>query len=164
MRKMKVGGEVAARAMLPLYALLEPLEERRLLSGSGVPNGPFALTATAISPTAVALTFYDNSDNEEGFIIQRSTGGGAWATVATSSPFAGTGGPRAYNDTTAAPGIKYSYRVFAVNGIFQSSVAGPVDVTTPAGGGAFFGPGGTFRAGGGGRVLGGALPMSDQPF
>src|SRR2546429_1739933 len=164
MRKMKVGGEVAARPMLPLYALLEPLEERRLLSGSGVPNGPFALTATAISPTAVALTFYDNSDNEEGFVIQRSTGGGASATVATSSPFAGTGGPRAYNDTTAAPGIKYSYRVFAVNGIFQSSIAGPVDVTTPEGGDPFGVPNGPFGLTAAATSLGVTLQFYDNSF
>src|SRR5258706_9873961 len=164
MRKMKVGGEVAARAMLPLYALLEALEERRLLSGSGVPNGPFALTATAISPTSVAITFYDNSDNEEGFVIQRSTGGGGWTTVATSSPFAGTGGPRAYTDTTDAPGTTYSYRVFAVNGIFQSSIAGPVDVTTPAGGDPFGVPNGPFGLSAASTSLGVTLQFYDNSF
>src|SRR6266851_1269968 len=90
------------RAGLFGHAIIEALEERRLLSVSGgVPNGPFGLTATAISPTAVALNFYDNSDNEQNFVVERSSGGGTWATVGTPGPFAGTG-PRSFTDTSGA--------------------------------------------------------------
>ena len=55
----------------------------------GTPNGPFALNVAATAPTSVQLSFIDNSSNETGFVIQRSTAGAAFTTITTLAPAAG---------------------------------------------------------------------------
>src|SRR4051812_45491011 len=52
--------------------MVDQLESRILLS---VPNGPFGLTATATSSSAIQVAWYSNSTNESGFRIERSIGG-----------------------------------------------------------------------------------------
>jgi hypothetical protein len=87
---------------------------------------------TALSPTLVRYDFVDNSTNETGFNIERST--------SASGPFMGVDfvfgsavtGPVTQVDTTAQPNTTYYYRVAAVNGSGKSAYAGPVSVTTPA--------------------------------
>jgi hypothetical protein len=108
----------------------------------GVPNGPFGLSVAATAPTTVQLSFVDNSNNETGFVVQRSTAGGAFTTLATLAAAAGVDSTVSYTDSTAAAGTSYSYTVNAVNGPYQSSTAGPVSVTTPTTAGGSTPPGG----------------------
>src|SRR4051794_27435408 len=102
------------RSKLTARHLFERLENRLLLSAT-VPNGPFGLSAPTVTPTAVTLNFYDNSADEQNFVVERSTANGPWATVGTPGPFSGTG-LRAFTDSTDAPATTYNYRVYAVNG------------------------------------------------
>src|SRR5438067_2904181 len=60
-------------------AVVEALENRQLLS---VPNGPFGAAASA-STTGVNVIWYDNSNDETGFRVERKTVSGSYATVAT---------------------------------------------------------------------------------
>src|SRR5207249_4021036 len=51
---------------------------------AGPPNGaPANLTATAVSSTQVNLAWTDNSTNEDGFKIERSTDGVTFTQIAT---------------------------------------------------------------------------------
>jgi hypothetical protein len=100
----------------------------------GVPNGPYGLTFSldALTPTSVRLSFLDNADNEAGFIVERSTAGGAFTPITSLPPSTGVGGRVYYTDTTVVAGTDYQYRVYAINGPYQSSIAGPASITTPS--------------------------------
>lgn len=99
-------------------------------------NAPTNLTATATSPTSVQLGFTDNSTNDNGFTIERSTSAGGPFISVGSLPGSVTGpstGFVGFADNTAAANTTYYYRIYAVNGATRSAIAGPVNVTTPAG-------------------------------
>jgi alpha-tubulin suppressor-like RCC1 family protein len=75
---------------------------------------PSALTATAVSWNQIDLSWTDNSNNEDGFKIERApdSGGspGTWAQIATV-----VSNVTAYSDTGLSPNTKYWYRVRAYN-------------------------------------------------
>ena len=77
------------------------------------PVAPSGLAATATSAFQVNITWTDNSDNESGFEIERSTtgSGGTYSLLATVGS-----GITSYNDVTVSPTTEYCYRVRAVNG------------------------------------------------
>ena len=77
----------------------------------GQPAAPGALSANAISTTAIALTWHDNSSNETGFQIQQSLDSITFSSIAATSS-----NVTAYTATNLNPAIKYYYRVFAFNG------------------------------------------------
>ena len=82
------------------------------------PNAPSALSAVATSSlTAAALSWTDNSTNETGFVVERSTDNVTFAAVATTSV-----NVRTYTDAGLATGIYY-YRVKAVNAGGSSAYA-----------------------------------------
>ncbi len=92
------------------------------------PEAPSGLLAAAASPPRVTLTWTDNSTNETGFEIERSTTG-------SGGPFASLGSVVAnvtsYVDSTLSSFTEYCYRVRAVNGIGSSGYADPACATTP---------------------------------
>jgi uncharacterized delta-60 repeat protein len=98
----------------------------------GPPNGPYALSAFAFGPAQVQLTFHDNSTNETGFVVERSTtsAAGPFVPMFTLPPSPGAN-LVSFSDTTTQPATTYYYRVYAVNGPYVSSIAGPLTVTTP---------------------------------
>jgi lysophospholipase L1-like esterase len=68
-----------------------------------------SLTATAISPLEIALTWQESLPDETGFIIERSvTGSGVWETVITTAA-----GVTSVRDLTMSPGASYTYRISA---------------------------------------------------
>jgi hypothetical protein len=70
---------------------------------------PSGLTATAISPTQINLSWTDNSNNELGFKIERRVGYvGPWAEVATVGADV-----TSWSDDTLTPGTTAYYRVRA---------------------------------------------------
>jgi uncharacterized delta-60 repeat protein len=98
----------------------------------GAPNGPYGLTVDDITPSSVHLAWTDYASNETGFAIERAASpNGPFVRVFTTSARAGTGTQGGFTDGTVLPGNTYYYRVFAVNGPYQSSINGPVAVTTP---------------------------------
>jgi uncharacterized protein (TIGR02145 family) len=75
-----------------------------------VPVAPSNLTGTSVSNSQINLFWTDNSTNETGFKIERKTGIGAYAAVASTAANTTT-----YNDTGLIPNTTYTYRVYANN-------------------------------------------------
>jgi len=74
------------------------------------PNAPSGLTATAVSSTQINLSWTDNSTNETGFEIFRSTDGITFSSVTTVGA-----GVTTYNNTGLSASIQYYYYVTAFN-------------------------------------------------
>jgi alpha-tubulin suppressor-like RCC1 family protein len=80
-------------------------------------NAPSNLTATAISFYQIDLLWTDNSNNEDGFEIERSTDGVNYALLSTLNA-----NTTNYSDTTLSPpSLTYYYRVRAFNTIGDRS-------------------------------------------
>ena len=76
-----------------------------------VPNAPTNLVATTISSSQINLTWQDNSDNEQGFKIERKTPiDESFVQIATVNA-----NVTSYSDTGLSPGMVYYYRVKAYN-------------------------------------------------
>ncbi|HEY5911822.1 MAG TPA: Ig-like domain-containing protein, partial [Verrucomicrobiae bacterium] len=81
------------------------------LNVTGVaPLPPSNLTATTFSRSQINLSWIDNSDNEQGFEVQRSTDNVTFVAVATTGP-----GATAYSSTGLAANRQYYFRVRAFN-------------------------------------------------
>src|SRR5690554_4203432 len=72
-------------------------------------TAPSALTSEVTSPLTIQLNWYDNSNNEDGFIIERSDAGSGYNVIATVNA-----GVTSYEDNVSQA-IDYSYRVKAYN-------------------------------------------------
>ncbi|HSB65276.1 MAG TPA: multicopper oxidase domain-containing protein, partial [Anaerolineales bacterium] len=98
------------------------------------PAAPTSLVATLQAGPSIALTWLDNAVNETGFIIQRSTNGGAFTQIALVAAFNGTGTPPAFIDTVQAIAANtiYSYRVAATNAGGNSAFSNTASATVPA--------------------------------
>jgi FtsP/CotA-like multicopper oxidase with cupredoxin domain len=73
------------------------------------PNAPSNLTARlSLNRARVILNWVDNSNNENGFYVQRRTTGGTYATIATVGA-----GVRTYDDAGVVGGTTYFYQVIA---------------------------------------------------
>jgi fibronectin type 3 domain-containing protein len=93
----------------------------------GLPNAPSNLAAVIGGGGSVDLSWTDNSGNETGFRIERSTDGGAtFPVTATVGANVNT-----YSDTTVAPSTTYTYRVIAFNIAGDSLPSNIVTITTP---------------------------------
>jgi hypothetical protein len=93
------------------------------------PAAPSELAAPNPVSPMVELTWLDNSGNETGFELERSTDQVDWLLVATPAANA-----TSHSDTTVAEGEGYYYRIRAVNGggaSGWSDTAGPY--LTPGG-------------------------------
>lgn len=88
---------------------------------------PTNLTGTAVSGSQIDLTWQDNSQNEDGFIIERGPGAGTSFTQIASVPM----NTRRYSDTTVSAGTLYTYRVKAFNATRQSGYSNTVRIGTP---------------------------------
>ncbi|HRE83655.1 MAG TPA: Ig-like domain-containing protein, partial [Opitutaceae bacterium] len=69
----------------------------------------------AASAAQLTLTWTDNSDNESGFKVERSTAGAAFVSIGSTAANATT-----YTDTNVTAGVQYSYRVYAFNSAGES--------------------------------------------
>jgi predicted esterase len=87
-----------------------------LVTGTA-PAKPTGLTATALSIKSIQLNWTDNSNNETGFEIYRSTSSaGPFATIGVAAP-----GANSYIDSTLSAATTYYYRIRAI-GEFGESV------------------------------------------
>ncbi|MDI6703393.1 MAG: SBBP repeat-containing protein [bacterium] len=94
-----------------------------------LPDPPTNLIATAISSTQIELVWDDNSDNEDGFKIERMVEGGDWQEITTigSNPT-----PTAsYSDLELTPNTTYYYQVRAYNAQGNSIYSNEVNASTP---------------------------------
>jgi hypothetical protein len=91
-----------------------------------VPAAPSGLTATAVSGTRIDLAWVDNSGNETGFRIERSTNGSAYTQIATVGA-----NIRTYSNTGLRRNKTYSYRVLAYNASGNSGYSNTASARTP---------------------------------
>ena len=89
-------------------------------------SDPTNLAAAVISNSQIDLTWTDNSTIETGFVIERSSDGGASFAPLTQVAANVT----AYSDTTAGDGLSYVYRVKAVDMTSSSNWDASNAVTT----------------------------------
>jgi acid phosphatase type 7 len=89
-------------------------------------NAPSGLTAVAVAKNRINLAWTDNSTNESGFKIERSTNGTSFTQIATVA---------ANVKTYASTGLKgnriYYYRVRAYNASGNSAYSNVASATTP---------------------------------
>ena len=91
------------------------------------PAAPSALVAVATSTTTVALGWTDNSSNETGFRIQRSTDNSTWSDLLTLAANATSS-----EDASASRNSSYFYRVCGFNDGGNSTWSATATATTPA--------------------------------
>ncbi|MBD3321654.1 MAG: hypothetical protein GF350_11220 [Chitinivibrionales bacterium] len=94
---------------------------------SSGPAAPSNLRVTARSATATTVSWDDNSDNEDGFRIERKRGAGSFSQIATVPT-----GAKTFLDHTVRASTGFIYRVAAFNLAGQSSYSNRVSVTPPA--------------------------------
>lgn len=87
--------------------------------GGSAPNAPSNLSANAVSFKQINLSWTDNSTNENGFEIWRST------SPASNFAVVGSAGANAvtFSDSTLNPGTTYYYRVRAIGQYGESAFA-----------------------------------------
>ncbi|MEX0784233.1 MAG: fibronectin type III domain-containing protein [Dehalococcoidia bacterium] len=89
------------------------------------PADPSDLSAVMLTATTIKLTWTDNSNNEAGFRIERSTNGGAswlpWVNVSANVTTA--------NHTSSAPGTTYMFRVRSYQSTTNSGYSNTVTIT-----------------------------------
>jgi hypothetical protein len=83
---------------------------------NALPADPTNLVATSVGASHVGLTWTDNSNNEDGFLVLRSSDNGSnWTQVGQTSA-----NVVVFNDSTVSPATGYLYQVFAFNGVGNS--------------------------------------------
>lgn len=92
-----------------------------------IPIAPSNLTAIGISSTQVKIAWHDNSTNENGFRILRSSNGVTWTLFALTGA-----NVIACTDMTVAASTTYYYRVRAFNSAGLSAWSNTATVVTPA--------------------------------
>jgi uncharacterized protein (TIGR02145 family) len=91
-----------------------------------VPVAPTNLAADAESSTQITISWTDNSDNEEGFKIERSPDGTTnWTEIAAVGP-----GIINFQNINLTPSTTYYYRVRAFNPGGYSGYSNPANATT----------------------------------
>ncbi|MDD5222961.1 MAG: fibronectin type III domain-containing protein [bacterium] len=94
-------------------------------SESSLPIPPTNLQTTAVSSSQVELSWTDNSDNEEGFKIERMVSGGSYALVTALAA-----NTTSYSDTGLTSATLYSYRIKASNSAGDSDYSNEATATT----------------------------------
>jgi PKD repeat protein len=91
------------------------------------PIAPSNLRATAVSSSQITLTWQDNSDNEQGFKIERRVEGGSYSQIATVEA-----NTQSYSDSGLSSEATYCYRVRAYNSAGDSPFSDEACATTGA--------------------------------
>jgi ribosomal protein S6E (S10) len=98
-------------------------------SGESIPeetvNAPSSLSAT-VSGNSINLGWTDNSTNETGFTIERSSPGSVFSVLTTLGANVTT-----YTDATAVAGVAYTYRIKATGGTSDSGFSNTSVATIP---------------------------------
>jgi len=94
---------------------------RRIKTSVSVSEPPGSLSSRVLSPSEIRLSWQDNSDNESGFRIYRN--GNPIATVNANTT--------SFTDTGLASDTDYTYRISSYNAGGESTLSGPLRITTP---------------------------------
>lgn len=105
-----------------------PEADATTLAPANSPSPPSSLTATAISAQEITLSWIDNSTNESGFQIERSSLPGSGFALVTATAANVT----SYSNTGCTPNTTYYYRVRATNASGNSVYTSVTSSTTPA--------------------------------
>ncbi len=89
------------------------------------PSAPSSLNATANGTTQIDLTWTDNSNNEDGFKIERHSGDGNFAEIASVGANVAS-----FSDTGLNPSTTYTYRVRSFNASGNSGFSNEASATT----------------------------------
>jgi poly(beta-D-mannuronate) lyase len=89
-------------------------------------DAPTDLSATANSAVQVSLTWTDNADGEDAYVVERKSGMDDFAEIAELDANA-----EAYTDDTVLPETIYTYRVKATTSKVESEPSNEAEVTTP---------------------------------
>jgi acid phosphatase type 7 len=92
-------------------------------SAPTVPAAPSNLTLSSTGKKKVRLNWVDNSNNETGFKIERSTDGVNFAQIATVGANIVT-----YQNTGLTSGVRYYYRLRATNGAGDSAYSNTANI------------------------------------
>ncbi len=89
------------------------------------PDSPSFLAANAVSEEQIDLNWNDESDNEDGFYLERSDDNSNWIQVASLAP-----NSTSYEDLGLESAVTYYYRIRAFNGAGNSGFSNVVQETT----------------------------------
>jgi hypothetical protein len=90
------------------------------------PSAPSNLAVTSSTRSQVNLSWTDNSGNESGFIIQRSTNNATWTQVGSVAA-----GATKFTDRNVKRNTTYYYRVYAWNSYGNSGYSNVASTVTP---------------------------------
>lgn len=90
-----------------------------------IPAVPSNFRVNGRSRTTISLAWGNNSSNEQGFVIQRRLGTGAWVTAVVLGA-----NTTSWTNTGLIPNTSYGYRIRAYNGIGTSGWSAAVQTTT----------------------------------
>ncbi len=92
-----------------------------------IPVAPSNLTANVTGASSILLSWNDNSTNEDGFKIERKTGGGNFSEITTVNS-----GVTSFNDTGVSTGVSHVYRIRAYRTILHSNYSNEATAINPA--------------------------------
>ncbi|PUZ23164.1 hypothetical protein DCC81_22465 [Chitinophaga parva] len=114
---------ITTRQLIPSDAFIDT----SIVNGT-IPAAPSGLTVTVNNYSKLNLAWTDNSTNETGFEIYRSTSsGGTYAIVATVAP-----GVKTYTDTLLNASTAYYYKIRAIGQYGESAYTAVATATTAA--------------------------------
>lgn len=105
------------------YALLNAMIIESVYEATAAPAAPSNLSASYNASSQVQLNWTDNSGDETGFQIYRSTDNVEFELLATTAANAS-----AYADATFTPAVTYYYKVLSLNAIGSSTYSNTVQI------------------------------------
>jgi len=90
------------------------------------PGTPGNLTASATGAASIALSWNDNSTDEDGFKIERKISGGSFSEIATVGS-----GVTSFNDGDVSIGVSYVYRIRAYRATINSDYSNEATAIIP---------------------------------
>lgn len=104
----------------------QPIEVQTMAVPTTPPSAPSSLEANAISSNRIEVTWYDNSHNEEGFLLERADDDAFTDPMIVDADVNQT----SYTDSGLSGGATYYYRIRAYNTVGDSAYDGPISAAT----------------------------------
>ena len=100
-----------------------------IITQQQIPNAPSSISAINNSDGSISLQWIDNSDIENGYLVERSNDNNANFEVLAELELNST----SFTDTEAKPATIYFYRVKAFNQFGESNYSNEIEIETPIG-------------------------------